>query len=144
MQRGADGARRQAEEVRDVEPRGDIHPEKPVSYLGRVALGENLPEESVVPGQEQVARTVGNERHRAPRVGQRRAAVDRRLRALEPHHRRRRDAHRLGHEDPATTHLYIEADLAMKEAALRRIADPAPAPLRFRARDRLLAFLDAL
>ena len=50
----------------------------------------------------------------------------------------------LGHEDPATTHLYIEADLAMKEAALRRIADPAPAPLRFRARDRLLAFLDAL
>ena len=32
----------------------------------------------------------------------------------------------------------------MKEAALRRIADPAPAPLRFRARDRLLAFLDAL
>jgi site-specific recombinase XerD len=50
----------------------------------------------------------------------------------------------LGHEDPATTHLYIEADLAMKEAALRRIADPAAAPLRFRARDRLLAFLDAL
>lgn len=50
----------------------------------------------------------------------------------------------LGHEDPATTHLYIEADLAMKEAALRRIADPAPAPLRFHARDRLLAFLDAL
>ena len=32
----------------------------------------------------------------------------------------------LGHEDPATTHLYIEADLAMKEAALRRIEDPAP------------------
>ena len=50
----------------------------------------------------------------------------------------------LGHEDPATTHLYIEADLAMKEAALRRVADPAQAPLRFRARDRLLAFLDAL
>ncbi len=50
----------------------------------------------------------------------------------------------LGHEDPATTHLYIEADLAMKEAALRRVADPTPAPLRFRARDRLLTFLDAL
>ena len=50
----------------------------------------------------------------------------------------------LGHEDPATTHLYIEADLAMKEAALRRVADPAPGPLRFRARDRLLAFLEAL
>jgi len=50
----------------------------------------------------------------------------------------------LGHEDPATTHLYVEADLAMKEAALRRVKDPAPGPLRFRARDSLLAFLEAL
>lgn len=50
----------------------------------------------------------------------------------------------LGHEDPATTHLYIEADLAMKEAALRCLADPSPEPLRFQARDRLLAFLEAL
>ncbi len=50
----------------------------------------------------------------------------------------------LGHEDSATTHLYVEADLAMKEAALRRVEDPSPRPLRFRARDRLLAFLDAL
>ena len=50
----------------------------------------------------------------------------------------------LGHEDPATTHLYVEADLTMKEAALRRLEDPAPRPLRFQARDRLLAFLEAL
>ncbi len=50
----------------------------------------------------------------------------------------------LGHEDPATTHAYIEADLAMKEAALRRLEDPAPASLRFRPNDRLLAFLEAL
>jgi len=50
----------------------------------------------------------------------------------------------LGHEDPATTHLYVEADLTMKEAALRLLKDPAPGPLRFRAPDRLLAFLDAL
>ena len=50
----------------------------------------------------------------------------------------------LGHEDPSTTHLYIEADLTMKEAALRRLADPAPKPLRFRAPDRLLAFLEGL
>lgn len=50
----------------------------------------------------------------------------------------------LGHEDPATTHLYIEADLTMKEAALRRVADPAPKPLRFNAPDRLPAFLEAL
>ncbi len=50
----------------------------------------------------------------------------------------------LGHEDTATTHQYVEADLAMKEAALRRVADPAPEPLRFTATDRLLDFLEAL
>lgn len=50
----------------------------------------------------------------------------------------------LGHEDTATTHLYIEADLAMKEAALKRVEDPAPTPVRFTANDSLLAFLEAL
>ena len=50
----------------------------------------------------------------------------------------------LGHEDPSTTHLYVEADLAMKEAALRRVADPGQKPLRFHAPDRLIAFLEAL
>ncbi len=50
----------------------------------------------------------------------------------------------LGHEDTATTHQYIEADLAMKEAALRCVEDPAPQPLRFTATDRLLDFLEAL
>lgn len=50
----------------------------------------------------------------------------------------------LGHEDPATTHRYIEADLAMKEAALRRIESPTTSPVRFKARDRLLAFLETL
>src|SRR5262249_20640836 len=50
----------------------------------------------------------------------------------------------LGHEDTATTHLYVEADLATKEAALKRVKDPAPGPLIFKASDRLLAFLDAL
>ena len=50
----------------------------------------------------------------------------------------------LGHEDTATTHLYVEADLAMKEAALKRVDDPGLRPVRFKARDRLLAFLEAL
>jgi len=50
----------------------------------------------------------------------------------------------LGHEDPATTHMYVEADLAMKEAALRRVEDPGPPPLRFQPSDRLLAFLESL
>jgi integrase/recombinase XerD len=50
----------------------------------------------------------------------------------------------LGHEDTATTHLYVEADLAMKEAALRRLDEPSLKPVRFNAPDRLLAFLEAL
>ncbi len=50
----------------------------------------------------------------------------------------------LGHEDTVTTHQYVEADLAMKEAALRRVDDPAPQPLRFTATDRLLNFLEGL
>ncbi len=50
----------------------------------------------------------------------------------------------LGHEDTATTHLYVEADLAMKEAGLRRLEDPTPHPVTFTASDRLLAFLEAL
>jgi integrase/recombinase XerD len=50
----------------------------------------------------------------------------------------------LGHEDTATTHQYIEADLTMKEAALRRMDAPSSKPIRFKASDRLLAFLEAL
>ena len=50
----------------------------------------------------------------------------------------------LGHESTETTHLYIEADLAMKEKALEHIQEPNIAPVRFQARDRLLAFLEAL
>jgi len=50
----------------------------------------------------------------------------------------------LGHEDTATTHQYIEADLATKESALRRMDAPSSKPVRFQATDRLLAFLDTL
>ncbi len=50
----------------------------------------------------------------------------------------------LGHADPATTHLYVEADLSMKEAALRRVDEPSLRPVRFTADDRLLAFLRTL
>jgi hypothetical protein len=32
----------------------------------------------------------------------------------------------------------------MKERALRHLGDPSPQPLRFRADDRLLAFLEGL
>jgi integrase/recombinase XerD len=50
----------------------------------------------------------------------------------------------LGHEDTATTHIYLEADLAMKEAALKRLDEPTLKPLTYKAPDRLLAFLEAL
>lgn len=51
----------------------------------------------------------------------------------------------LGHSSPAVTHQYLEADLAAKEAVLRRLADPSPpAPTRFQPGDRLLAFLQDL
>lgn len=50
----------------------------------------------------------------------------------------------LGHEDIATTHHYIEADLAMKEAALRQLEGPPSSPVRFHVGDRLLAFLEGL
>jgi hypothetical protein len=50
----------------------------------------------------------------------------------------------LGHSSPAVTHQYLEADLAAKEAVLRRLTDPSPAPARFRPGDRLLTFLQGL
>jgi site-specific recombinase XerD len=50
----------------------------------------------------------------------------------------------LGHEDTATTHTYLEADLAMKQTALKRLHEPALKPVTYKAPDRLLAFLEAL
>lgn len=50
----------------------------------------------------------------------------------------------LGHEDTATTHMYVEADLAMKEQALMKLQPSTAAPGRFRASDNLLSFLQSL
>jgi site-specific recombinase XerD len=50
----------------------------------------------------------------------------------------------LGHESTTTTHVYVEADLAMKEKALSRIEEMPGPPLRYRAGDELLRFLDEL
>ncbi len=50
----------------------------------------------------------------------------------------------LGHESQETTHQYVEADLAMKERALKKLQSPPSKTFRFRASDRLLAFLDTL
>lgn len=51
----------------------------------------------------------------------------------------------LGHESPSTTHLYIEADLNMKERALEKLQDlKAKKAGRYHASDAVLAFLARL
>jgi len=50
----------------------------------------------------------------------------------------------LGHERPTTTHMYVEADLAMKERTLKSLRPPKVKTSRFRPSDRLMQFLTAL
>jgi len=50
----------------------------------------------------------------------------------------------LGHENPSTTHMYVEADLAMKERALKAMRPPKIRNSRYRPPDALLRFLQAL
>jgi site-specific recombinase XerD len=50
----------------------------------------------------------------------------------------------LGHESPSTTHMYVEADLAMKERSLRSLRAPNVKAARFRPSDPLLQFLSSL
>jgi integrase/recombinase XerD len=50
----------------------------------------------------------------------------------------------LGHENPATTQMYIHADLALKEKALARTAPQHTTPGRYQPSDTTLAFLDNL
>jgi len=50
----------------------------------------------------------------------------------------------LGHESPATTHMYMQADLTMKEQALNTLQPPHTKAMRYRPPDRLLQFLESL
>lgn len=50
----------------------------------------------------------------------------------------------LGHENPTTTQIYIEADLAMKERALAAMEEPTAQSVRYAPPDELLAFLQSL
>jgi integrase/recombinase XerD len=50
----------------------------------------------------------------------------------------------LGHEQIATTQIYLHADLELKERALARTSPPNTPPGRYRPPDKLLAFLEAL
>jgi len=46
----------------------------------------------------------------------------------------------LGHESIVTTHMYLEADLAMKEKALAAVKEPKVKETRFRASEGLIRF----
>jgi integrase/recombinase XerD len=50
----------------------------------------------------------------------------------------------LGHEQIATTHIYLHADMNQKERAIARVTPPNTTPGRYRPPDPLLAFLDGL
>lgn len=50
----------------------------------------------------------------------------------------------LGHESTVTTHMYVEADIAMKERALKTIQAPHVRQSRYRPTDRVLQFLQTL
>ena len=50
----------------------------------------------------------------------------------------------LGHENPTTTHMYVEADLAMKERALNAVQPPRTKQTRYQPTDRVLPFLETL
>lgn len=50
----------------------------------------------------------------------------------------------LGHEDTATRHMYVEADLTMKEQALMKLQPIGSSAGRFRASDELMTFLKSL
>ena len=50
----------------------------------------------------------------------------------------------LGHESIETTHVYLHADLALKEKALARTNPSGVKPGRYRPDDALLRFLEAL
>jgi integrase/recombinase XerD len=50
----------------------------------------------------------------------------------------------LGHEQERTTHIYLHADLKLKQRALDRATPPNGRPGRYRPPDKLLAFLEEL
>jgi site-specific recombinase XerD len=50
----------------------------------------------------------------------------------------------LGHENVATTQIYIHADLALKERALARTAPSSTTPSRYQPTDAVIAFLEGL
>jgi site-specific recombinase XerD len=50
----------------------------------------------------------------------------------------------LGHEQLATAHIYLHADMNQKQSAIDRVTPPGTSPGRYQPPDPLLAFLDSL
>ncbi|MDN5724000.1 MAG: site-specific integrase [Corynebacterium sp.] len=50
----------------------------------------------------------------------------------------------LGHQSANTTHIYLHADMTIKERALQRVHGPTTAPGRYRPADDLIRFLERL
>lgn len=50
----------------------------------------------------------------------------------------------LGHENTATTHMYVEADLTMKERVLNSVQPSHTKQTRYQPTDRVLHFLETL
>ena len=50
----------------------------------------------------------------------------------------------LGHESPSTTHMYVEADLAMKQKALARLEEPSIKQTRYKPPKGVMEFLQSL
>jgi len=50
----------------------------------------------------------------------------------------------LGHESPSTTHMYVEANLAMKEKALARLEEPSIKQKRYKPPKGVMEFLQSL
>ena len=50
----------------------------------------------------------------------------------------------MGHESPATTRIYLHADMALKEKAIARTTPPGTPAGRYQPPDELLAFLNQL
>lgn len=50
----------------------------------------------------------------------------------------------LGHQSAVTTHIYLHADMAIKERALARVPAPNTTPGRYRPADDLIEFLERL
>jgi integrase/recombinase XerD len=50
----------------------------------------------------------------------------------------------LGHESSEVTHMYLEADMKMKEQTLKKLRAPKTRTFRYKAPDRVLSFLESL